>query len=154
MITAQVETLTGGGLDELKPILPVHWAELALNKDKVPLEPNYSIYLRREAAGEVLYITLREDGRLIGYFVGFIAPGLHYQTCLTLIMDIFYVVPEHRGKRGGLRLMAKVLEEAKRRGTQRFFMLKKDHAGDQMDRLLQLLKFEKVETVYSLWMGE
>src|SRR3546814_12396519 len=96
MLTAQVESLTEH-LDALKPFFPLHWEELALNQKQVPLDPNYAIYLARDEAGEVLLVTLRKAGKIVGYFVGFIAPGLHYQTCLTLTMDIFYVLPEHRG---------------------------------------------------------
>src|SRR6185436_8871648 len=85
MITAQVESLTER-LEELKAFFPKHWDVLALNKDVVPLDPQYAKYLRRDALGLVLFVSLRKDGDLIGYFVGFVAPGLHYQTCLTLQM--------------------------------------------------------------------
>jgi len=151
MITAQVEALADGGLDELKPILPRHWEELALNKDRVPLDPQYDIYLAREARGEIMYVTLREAGRLLGYFVGFVAPGLHYRTCLTLTMDIFYVCPEERGRRGGVTLFQEVLREAKRRGVQRVFVGSKLHKD--ASRLFEALGFEPVETYYSKWLG-
>lgn len=152
MITAQVETLAGGGLDELKPLLPIHWEELALNKDKVPLDPQYDVYLAREAKGEVLFVSLRETGKLIGYFVGFIAPGLHYRTCLTLTMDIFFVEPSRRGHRGGVILFREVLREAKRRGVQRAFFGSKLHKD--AGRLFQAFGFEAVETYYSAWLGD
>ena len=128
MITAQVETLHGGGLEELQPLLPIHYAELSLHKDHgFPLDPQYSEYLWKEAEGSVLYVTLREKGKLIGYFVGFISPGLHYKTCLTLIMDIFYIVPEHRGKKGGVTLFSAVRKEAERRGVKCWFVGDKEH---------------------------
>lgn len=153
MITAQVESFTQG-LSELQPILPKHWEELALDKDKVPLDPQYDIYIRREEMGEVLFMTLRDAGELIGYFIGFIAPGLHYKTCLTLTMDIFYVVPEHRGKHGGVTLFEAVKKEAKRRGVQRWFVGNKEHAKVHATALFEYLGFEKVETYYSMWLGE
>lgn len=152
MITAQVETLAGGGLDELKPLLPIHWEELALNKDKVPLDPQYEVYLAREAKGEVLFVSLRETGKLIGYFVGFIAPGLHYRTCLTLTMDIFFVEPTQRGRRGGIILFREVMREAKRRGVQRAFFGSKLHKD--AGRLFEAIGFEPVETYYSAWLGD
>lgn len=154
MLTAQIETLSNGGLDEMKPLLPLHWEELALDKDKVPLAPMYDLYLKRESLGEVMYVTLRDNGKLIGYFVGFIAPGLHYQTCLTLTMDIIFVHPDFRGKRGGYILLKKVEEEAKRRGIKRWFMgFKTDHA-EQMERLLQVMGMRKVEVYYSKYLGD
>jgi GNAT superfamily N-acetyltransferase len=149
MITAHVESLTER-LEEMKPLFPLHWAELALNKDKVPLDPQYGIYLARDAAGEVLFVTLREAGALIGYFVGFVAPGLHYRTCLTLTMDIFYVHPERRG-RGGITLFRAVEDEARRRGVQRWFAGSKCHADASW--LFEHLGFERVEIYYSKWIG-
>ena len=66
MITAQVESLTER-LEEMKPLFPMHWEELALNKDRVPLDPMYEIYLERDANGQVLFVTLRELGKPVGY---------------------------------------------------------------------------------------
>ena len=71
MITLEVESFTEC-LPELKPILPLHYEELALNKDEVPLSPQYDIYEARESLGELLFVTAREAGELVGYFIGFI----------------------------------------------------------------------------------
>lgn len=149
MITAQVESLTER-LEEMKPLFPMHWEELALNKDKVPLDPQYDIYLERDRRGEVLFITLRDLGELVGYFVGFIAPGLHYRTCLTLTMDIFYVRPDKRG-RCGVKLFRAVEDEAKRRGVQRMFLGSKCHADASW--LFERLGCEKVEVYFTKWLG-
>ena len=152
MITAQVENLTAH-LEDLKAFFPKHWEELALNKDKVPLDPQYDIYLRRDALGEVLFVTLRKDGPIVGYFVGFVAPGLHYRTCLTLTMDIFYLDPEHRDGNPGpaLKLFREVEREATRRGVDRMFYGSKIHRD--VGRLFEHLGLEKVETYYSKWIG-
>lgn len=151
MITAHVESFTER-LEELKVLLPMHYEELALNKDQVPLDPQYDIYIKREAMGEVIFVTLREAGRLVGYFIGFIAPGLHYRTCLTCTMDIFYVHPDVRGRMGGVRLFRAVKAELKRRGVQRWFVGSKTHAD--ASRLFEALGFQKVETYYSMMVGE
>ncbi len=153
MITAQIETLANG-LEELKPLLPVHWEELALNQDEVPLDPQYEEYLKRERLGMVLYVTLRKSGKLIGYFVGFVAPGMHYKTCLTLTMDIFYIYPDHRGDGGGLILFNMVKREAKRRGVQRWFVGNKEHANFHATRLFEAMGFQKIETYYSMMLGD
>jgi N-acetylglutamate synthase-like GNAT family acetyltransferase len=153
LITAQVESLTER-LDELKSFFPLHWEELALNKDRVPLQPNYDEYLRRDEHGAVLFATVRKQGALIGYFVGFIAPHLHYQTCLTLTMDIFYIDPEHRdgSPRAGIRLFREVEREARRRGVQRMFVGSKLHRD--ASRLFDFLGYERVEVYYSKMLDE
>jgi len=151
MLTAQVESLTER-LEELKPLFPLHWEELALNKDKVPLDPQYEVYLDRDRRGEVLLVTLRELGELKGYFVGFIAPGLHYRSCLTCTMDIFFVHPDVRCRFGGPRLFKAVKAELKRRGVQRWFVGSKNHKD--ASRLFEALGFDPVETYYSMWLGD
>jgi GNAT superfamily N-acetyltransferase len=151
MLTAQVEPFPAF-LEEVKPLLPLHWEELALNKDKVPLDPQYDVYLKRDALGEVLLITLRSLGELVGYFIGFVAPGLHYRTCLTLTEDIFYIRADHRGRSGGLILFKAVENEAKRRGIQRMFVGSKLHKDASW--LFEKLGYKEVERHYSAWLGD
>jgi len=151
MMTFAVESLTEN-LESLKPMFPLHWQELALNKDQVPLDPQYDIYLARDARAEVMFIAGREAGEIMAYFVGFVAPGLHYKTCLTLTMDIFWVKPEYRGKSAGIRLFKTVEAEARRRGVQRMFMGSKLHKDAGW--LFETLDYKPVETYYSKFLGE
>ena len=151
MITTHVESLTER-LEEMIPLFPLHYEELALNKDKVPLDPQYNIYLERDARGEVVFVTMRDAGELIGYFVGFVAPGLHYRTCLTCTMDIFYVHPDKRNGTTGVRLFRAVEKELKRRGVQRWFVGSKCHKDASV--LFERLGFDRVEVYYSKWMGD
>lgn len=151
MLTACVESLTEN-LETLKEILPLHWEELALNKDKVPLHPRYDIYLNNDAEGAILFATLRSKGVLVGYYVGFTGSELHYKTCSGLRQDIFYVHPEFRGVRGGVLLFKAVENEAKRRKIQRMIGVSKCHADSS--RLFDFLGYEKIETVHSKWIGE
>lgn len=151
MITIMLESFEER-LPELLPLLPLHYEELALNKDKVPLAPQYEIYIERERRGELMFMVVRDAGELIGYFIGFVAPGLHYKTCLTLIMDIFYIHPDHRGNSTGFKLFRSVEEEAAKRGVQRMFVGSKCHLDASW--LFERLGYEKVETFYSVWLGE
>ncbi len=151
MITFQLESFADR-LEELKPILPIHWEELALNKDKVPLDPQYEVYIERENRGELMFMTCREDGHLAGYFVGVIAPGLHYKTCLTLTMDVFYIHPDYRGAGAGWHLFKAVEKEAKRRRVQRMFVGSKMHKDASW--LFEKLGYQEVERYYSTWLGD
>lgn len=151
MLSAQIESFTER-LGEFRPLFPLHWEELALNKDKVPLDPQYDIYIQREARGELLFVTLRELGTPVGYFIGFIAPGLHYRTCLTCTMDIFYVHPAKRGGRGGIKLFKFVEQELRHRGVDRWFVGSKCHADASW--LFEILGFDRVEVYYSKWLGD
>lgn len=150
MISFCVERLSDE-LENLKPMFPAHWAELALNQDKVPLDPQYEVYLERENRGEVLFVAARSEGSIVGYFVGFVAPGLHYKTCLTLTMDIFWIRPESRG-RAGMKLFRFVEQEAKNRGVKRMFVGSKLHKDASW--LFEKLGYQEVEKYYSIWLGD
>ena len=139
-------------LPELMKLFPVHFQELALNKEKAPLDPQIDIYMERERRGELMFVAVRKTGELIGYFIGFVAPGLHYKTCLTLTMDIFYIAPEHRGSSAGYKLFKFVEQEAKNRGVKRMFVGSKVHSDASW--LFEKLGYEKVETYYSAWLGD
>lgn len=153
MITAHVEPFMEQ-VEELKGILGTHYEELALNKDKVPLSPQWGIYAAREANGELVYVTLRERGELIGYIISFVAPGLHYSTCLTAHMDILFVRPDRRDASAkGVLLMIDALEkELRRRGVDRWFMGTKLHKD--IGAVFKRRKFEPVEMVYTKWIGD
>ena len=151
MITAHVESFEGN-LDYLKPLLPIHYKELALNQDKVPLSPQFDKYIAAEQRGELLFVALRKKGELVGYFIGFVSPGLHYSTCLTCQMDIFYVLPEHRGSGTGFQLFKFVEQQLKNRGVQRLFVGSKLHKDASW--LFEKLGYMPVETYYSTWLGE
>lgn len=151
MITIHIEKLANT-LPELMPLLPVHYEELALDKDHVPLDPMYDVYLAREAQGQLLLVVMRDAGEIVGYFIGFIAPGLHYKTCLTCIQDIFYVRRDKRDGTQGIRLFSFIKKELKRRGVKRWFMGSKMHAD--ASPLFEKMGARKVETTHSLWLGD
>lgn len=151
MITCHVESFEQQ-LEELQVLLPLHYRELALNQDKVPLAPQYHVYIERERAGGLLFVTLRDAGELVGYFIGFIAPGLHYSTCLTCTMDIFYVRQDKREGSAGVRMFRFVEAELRRRGVHRWFMGSKIQAD--ASPLFKRIGATPVETYYSKWLGE
>lgn len=152
MITVQHECFEDT-LEELKDLLPLHWRELAMDQDKVPLVPNFGIYFAHERAGQLIFTTLREDGVLNGYFIGFIMPGLHYSTCLDCKMDIFFIHPSARGSGlPGLKLFRAVEKELKRRGVKRWYVGAKLKAD--ASPLFKRLGFEPIEIFHSKYIGD
>ena len=136
-------------MPELKALLPVHYEELSLHKGKFPLDPDYPQYIAREHRGELLFVTVRRDAELVGYFIGFISPGLHYKTCLTCIMDIFYVKIDARGEGAGTLLFKTVEDILEKRGVNLMFVGSKNHRSASF--LFEKLGYEPVETYYQKW---
>jgi hypothetical protein len=153
MLTAIVEKFKGD-FSEIRHLLNIHYKELALNQDKVPLDPQWDLYQRYEDAGNLVYVTLRDAGELIGYVIAIVAPGLHYKTCLTATMDILFVNPEKRDKASkGVFMLVDTLEvELRRRGVQRWFMGTKLHKD--IGAIFKRRKFVPVEMTYTKWLGD
>lgn len=83
MITFMVERFSDV-YGELLPLLHAHYGEISLHKERgVELDPQVEAYRRRESDGSLLMVIGREGGEIVCYFVCFIAPGLHYRSCLT-----------------------------------------------------------------------
>lgn len=149
MLTAQIEELDADTLDEAKPLLPSHYDELSEHKAAgIPLDPQFDLYLARSAAGQVIYVTLRERGALIGYLVSFVAPGMHYQGCLTCTTDIFYVTPDLRGLHGGAMLFEAWKKECARRGVKLMQIGVKTRHAKYAGPLLEAAGFKATELMF------
>lgn len=152
LTTCQVEPLVLA-LEEARQsgLLDLHWRELATEQAQVPLMPNFQEYYRREARGEFTVLALRVEGVLVGYWAMSIAPGMHYTSCLTSIMDLFYVHPEHRGF-GTMMVLGRAVEkECLRRGVQRWFASEKLHLPCGV--LFKRLGMNEYEKVHMRWLG-
>jgi GNAT superfamily N-acetyltransferase len=149
MISAQIEVLDAETLNEAKPLLPNHYDELSEHKQAgIPLDPQFDLYLARSAAGQVIYVTLRERGALIGYLVSFVAPGMHYRGCLTCTTDIFYVTPDLRGLHGGALLFDAWKKECSRRGVKLMQIGIKTRHAKYAGPLLEAAGFQATELMF------
>ncbi len=151
MVTATPESFIDT-VDELRELVDAHWEKLALNKDQVPLAPRWDVYFDRERAGELMFIPLRDQGVMVGYWIAFIAPGLHYKTCLTAQMDIWNVMPGYETPKSIMTLMKAVEREYERRGVQRSFVGEKLHKP--CGKLYKAFGYEPIETHWSKWFGD
>jgi len=151
MITAQIESLSDC-LEEMTPLFPEHHKELGLFQDKMPLDPNYDLYWRREASGELVMATIRKNGKIVGYWPTFISPGMHYKSTLTATMDILWVHPDERGSHAGMMLFDVLKKELKRRGVKLWWAGSKNHK--QIEWFLKMCGFEPAETYFCMWLGD
>ena len=139
-------------IEEAKPLLARHWEEIALNKDSVPLDPDWQRYAAMEAMGQLSVVTVRAAGKMIGYCCMVIQVGLHYRSCLEARMDIFWIAPEYRGRMGGVRLFRAVEAELKRRGVKRMYVGSKLHKDSS--RLFEALGYTPIEQWFAKTLGD
>lgn len=150
MITFAIESFRQV-YDELKPLLVEHYAEISTHaQHDVPLEPMLSLYHAREADGSLVTFIGRQRGQIVAYLLCFIAPGLHYASCLTCSPDIFYVRPDMRKGRAGLQMFRFVEAELRRRGVQRWAVGTK--LAHDASALFRRLNFEPVEVTFEKWL--
>jgi GNAT superfamily N-acetyltransferase len=152
MITFAVERFSDV-YEELKPLLEKHYAEISTHKDHgVPLQPQVNVYRAREVDGSLMMVIGREAGLIVSYFICFVAPGLHYETCLTSLPDIFYVEPTQRGMDIGSEMFDFTEAELKRRGVMRWAVGYKVQFSGPARRLFMKKGFVPVEVIEEKWL--
>lgn len=150
MITFAIESFSDV-YGELLPLLHEHYAEISTHAAHgIPLDPMISAYRAREADGSLMMAIGREAGEIAAYFVCFVAPGLHYASCLTCSPDIFFVRPDLRIGRTGIRMFKFVETELRRRGVKRWAVGSK--VQHDASALFRYLDFKPVETTYEKWL--
>lgn len=105
MTTIQTEAFS---LELCKEILPLGqkcWEESTVNKGdtcgyngerEFQIEPNLEVYERLSTAGSLVLLTLRDEGILKGYVMGFLYLSWHHKNILCASVDSIYVLPTHR----------------------------------------------------------
>jgi len=133
-------------LPDLKILLPAHYEELCVTKD-FPLAPDYDAYERLAEAGQIVCIVCMDGDELIGYIIFIVQPHLHYKTCLTAFEDIYYLKPEYRKGRTGIRMFKYAEEVLKSVGVNRIIMHTKVHLDNS--RLFEYLGYKNSDKLFT-----
>ena len=99
MVTMQVERIHPF-FEDGQELFPLHYKELALNQDEIKLELDIKRYEKADEEGYLLIVTLRDAGKLVGYWLMALMPHLHYASVLCASTDMFWVKPEYRASFG------------------------------------------------------
>lgn len=139
-------------VEEIQPLIFAHWEEIASCKDKIKLNPDFNMYKILNDAGVLRIFTVRDVGRLVGYFIVICQPHLHYSDHVYAMNDIIYIDPEYRGTTIAFKLLRSVEKRLKKDGVSVLMINMKVHAP--FDRLLEKLQFSNTERVYSKYIGD
>ncbi len=146
MITFSVESWFEV-VEEMKPLWPAHWEEVAMNKDEIKLNPDFKTYEQYQTDGALHIVVMRENGALVGYHISIVRPHLHYLQSLSAFTDVYYVSPKHRKGLAGIRLFQEVEKSLKARGVQKIFTGTKKHLD--MSKLFEYLGYKSTETLFT-----
>ena len=79
---------------EAKDLIYAHWQELGLDLD-LEIAPDFQKMAKLEEMGMFKVITVRDDGRMVGYLLAVVSTHLHYRNSpKMLIVDAYYIAPE------------------------------------------------------------
>jgi hypothetical protein len=134
-------------ISELPELWNRHWDEVALDKEAVPLAPDWMGYKELERLGMLHIMTARADGKLIGYYFAFVRPHLHYRHTQHAWSDIFIILPEYRKGLTGYRLFVETEKMLKSLGVRKSYVVTKVHIPLKM--LMKRLGYRFIERVYS-----
>lgn len=129
-----------------------HWEEIAVNKDKIKLNPDWSFYETVYTSGNLGIYTVRDKEKLIGYFIVIAKPHPHYKDHLFAVNDILYLDPKYRKGLVGYKMMKFVEEDLKKMGVSVLAVNTKVHKP--FDPLMERLGFDLTERVYTKYIGE
>lgn len=137
-------------LGDAAELTKVHWEEIARDRDAVPLNVDHVAYAKLDERGQLLIVTARDAGRLIGYLTYFIQPQghPHYLGTPWAESDVFFVVPEARKGGIGAGLITKAEEALRACGVKIMHTrTKNDHPTAGM--LFQHMGHVPIETVHA-----
>lgn len=146
MITYQIEPWSTIKM-EIGALIMEHWQEVAMNKEEIPLKVRWDAYDVLEREGSMWCLAVRDLGRLVGYFIGFVKTHLHYEDSLTFFTDVYFLSKEYRKGIAGTKIFKEMEKSLKKRGVQR--MLVSTKIKLDMSPILNRLGFEEIERIHS-----
>jgi len=129
-------------------IFPVHYRELSLHQDRVPLGMDDELYRGMEARGNLHVLTAREDGRLVGYYLAIVIKNHPHNKDAGKVAncDMFYMLPEFRKGGAGAKLILMAEKSLREKGVTKVSMSVKLHQNH--GRLLEALGWEATDLMF------
>jgi len=152
MISYRVESMDEC-LEDMRHLWMVHWEEIALDRDKIALEPDIETFRVLEDAGGLHIVVARDEAdQVVGYHVSVVRPHLHYRSSLTAYVDMYFIHPEHRRGRVGIKLFLFAEQTLRELGVQRIYTGTKLHKD--VGRLLEFIGHKETERLYTKFIGD
>lgn len=134
---------------DAQALFPLHWREVALTQEAVPLDMDVERYAALDTAGILHIVTGRDAGRLVAYHTALLMGHLHYKSTLHALVDLYYIHPLWRRGATALRLFGVAHRALKARGVVKVMSGSKLHSGLDMGRLFTFMGYELAEHQYT-----
>jgi GNAT superfamily N-acetyltransferase len=138
-------------LEQLKDFFAIQWEETIFPDAKEVLNPDYDLYLGAEENDLLIFLSLKDKEKLVGYFLGFKARTPHSKDETYVMQDSLFIHPDYRGGGGGIKLIRKLEEECKAQGISRILLCSRMH--NDIGSLFERLDYVPSEIYYSKYVG-
>lgn len=128
-----------------------HYDEIAVQKDKMPMNPDIAAYATLEASGMLNILTMRDGGKMVGYHISIVRNHFHYADVLCGIVDAYFVSASHRKGLAGVLMFKEAEARLKARGVKKLFTGTKN--SKDMSRIFEYLGWTPTEQLFSKYIG-
>jgi GNAT superfamily N-acetyltransferase len=146
MISYQVEKWSSA-VEEMRPLWEQHYSEIAYDQAEIPFFLNEAFYLAAETSGILLFVTVRDNGKLIGYSKNLLSRHPHHASSLFCFNDSYFILPEYRQGWIGVHLFRYAEDRMREAGVKKAVV----STQDNMDRgsVFKRLRYRKSGAVYT-----
>jgi GNAT superfamily N-acetyltransferase len=95
---------------ELPPLFKRHWEEIALDREFVPLDPDWDSYYANDLRGVLHVLTVRAGDTLAGYVFNLVGGHLHYVGTRFAHTEMFWLDPAYRKGWAPVRMLQENIE--------------------------------------------
>lgn len=139
-------------VEDAEKLWPRHYAELALDQDKINLCVDRARYAEGEKNNVLHVVTAREDGQLVGYLTAAILGHLHYADAgLMAYVDVYFLLPEYRKGGCGAKMLAFTEKSLADRGVRKVYITTKVHQDNST--LLESLGWRLTDKTFTRFLG-
>lgn len=135
------------------PLFKRHWLEIGVNRDQVPLDPDWARYFDYDLLGLLRTLTVRSNGALVGYVVILVGPHMHYASTLWAQYDLYWLDPAYRQGWSGVKMFTEAERALREWGVKVVNINMKIHfdlSNDgRMRKLLARLGYKPRDVVYA-----
>ena len=147
MISYQKETVSSF-LKDAYPLFDEHHKEVSERQDLIKHDLNVKQIQVMEDRSMLEILTVRDDGKLIGYHTWILFKALHFKSVLTASSDLLFILPEYRKGLFGYKFLKWSLSVIKKRKPQRVLIGIKPK--NDFSKILKRLGANHFETTYSI----
>lgn len=134
---------------EFHALTRLHWEEIALDKDTVPLSVDWPRYEQMEDAKTWRIFVAEDDGKVIGYVSWFMGFHVRYKETWYCQGDFFFLHPDYRRGLIGYNLMKNAIAALPR--PSKIVMTEKLHFKNaRVGNLFKRLGMRPIERVHSM----